>query len=169
MRGYVHVYTGDGKGKTTAAIGLAVRASGSGLRVLFVQCVKTMEFSKIKALEQFSDRISVRQYGRDWLTGQQAGYEDAKKNWLQNLRHCLKSGYYDVVILDEASIALHYCLFTVEELLESIRGRHCKCEIVVTGRYAPRKLINTADLVTEMKEIKHYFTKGVTARDGIER
>ncbi len=171
MKGYFQVYTGNGKGKTTAAIGLAIRAAGAGLNVLFAQFVKGMKYNEINALEQFHDRISVRQYGRGCFIEQAAQPEDVDMaiKGLNDIRECLRDGNFDVVILDEACIALHYSLFTVDELLQIIRTRPANCEIVVTGRYAPQELIDSADLVTEMKEIKHYYTKGVQARNGIER
>ena len=171
VNGYVQVYTGNGKGKTTAAIGLAIRAAGAGLRVLFAQFVKGMKYSEINALERFADRITVRQYGRGCFIGRAAGQEDidAGIRGLHDARECLQSGRYDVVILDEANIAMHYSLFTVEMLLEAVRGRKAGCEVVITGRYAPQALIDEADLVTEMKEIKHYYNAGVEARTGIER
>ncbi len=171
MNGYVQVYTGNGKGKTTAAIGLAIRAAGAGLRVLFAQFVKGAKYSEITALERFADRITVRQYGRGCFIGRQAGPEDidAGLRGLHDARECLQSGRYDVVILDEANIAMHYSFFTVEMLLAAIRERKAGCEVVITGRYAPQALIEEADLVTEMKEIKHYYNAGVEARTGIER
>jgi cob(I)alamin adenosyltransferase len=171
MKGYVHVYTGNGKGKTTAAIGLAIRAAGAGLQVLFAQFVKGMKYSEISALERFSDRISVRQYGRGCFMERFAEQEDIDEaaKGLQDVQECLHTGNFDVVILDEANIALYYSLFTFTELLDTIQARPEGCEIVVTGRYAPQELIDAADLVTEMKEIRHYYAKGIQARDGIER
>jgi cob(I)alamin adenosyltransferase len=170
MKGYLQVYTGDGKGKTTAALGLAIRAAGAGLSVLFAQFVKGQQYSETLALERFSDRITVRQYGRRCFiveTPTEADIEEAAKG-LAAVRESLRSGTYQLVILDEASIALHYKLFTVDELLSAIGERSPDCEVVVTGRRAPQELIDAADLVTEMKEVKHYYAKGVQARIGIE-
>jgi cob(I)alamin adenosyltransferase len=170
MRSYLHVYTGDGKGKTTAAIGLAIRAAGAGLSVLFAQFVKGQKYSEIGALERFSDRITIRQYGCGCFIVQNPTGEDITEatKGLAAVRESLRSGTYQLVILDEATIALYYRLFTVDELLSAIRERSPECEVVVTGRYAPQKLIDAADLVTEMKEVKHYYAKGVKARTGIE-
>lgn len=170
MKGYLQVYTGDGKGKTTAAIGLAIRAAGAGLSVLFVQFVKGQKYSEIAALERFSDKITVRQYGRGCFIVQKPTKEDMEEaaKGLAAVRESLKSGAYQLVILDEANIALYYKLFTLDELLSAIRERSPDCEVVVTGRYAPQRLIDAADLVTEMKEVKHYYTQGVKARTGIE-
>lgn len=170
-KGYLHVYTGNGKGKTTAAIGLAIRAAGAGKRVFFGQFVKGMEYNEIKALRRFEDRIVVRQYGLGCFLDRKPRLcdKDAGKEGLVDAGVMLTSGAYDVVILDEACIALYYKLFSLDELLDALRNRHPSCEAVVTGRYAPRKLIEAADLVTEMREVKHYYTEGVVARDGIER
>ncbi|NLG16779.1 MAG: cob(I)yrinic acid a,c-diamide adenosyltransferase [Fibrobacter sp.] len=170
-KGYLEVYTGNGKGKTTAAIGLAIRAAGAGLHVLFAQFVKGMKYSEIRALERFSDLVTVRQYGRGCFIERQAEKEDvdAAVSGLKDVRECIRSGIYDLIILDEASIAVFYSLFTVDELIGVIRERKPECEVVVTGRCAPQKLIDEADLVTEMREIKHYYTNGVKARIGIER
>jgi len=170
MKGYLQVYTGDGKGKTTAAIGLAIRAAGAGLSVLFAQFVKGQKYSELAALERFSDRITVRQYGRRCFIVQEPTEQDieAATEGLAAVRESLRSGAYQLVILDEASIALYYKLFTVDELLDAIRERSPDCEVVVTGRRAPQELIDAADLVTEMREVKHYYAKGIKARKGIE-
>jgi cob(I)alamin adenosyltransferase len=169
-RGYVQVYTGDGKGKTTAAIGLALRAAGAGLRVFIAQFVKSGRYSEIEALERFADQITCRQYGRGcWLRGQpsdedvqmaQAGYEE--------VREVIQSGEHHVVILDEADIATWFKLIAVDDLLELIDFKPEAVELVFTGRRADPRLIERADLVTEMREVKHYYRHGVSARKGIE-
>lgn len=169
--GYVQVYTGNGKGKTTAAIGLAIRAAGAGLKVLLMQFVKGMKYSEISALARFSDCISIHQYGHRCFIKNKPEKEDIEiaRKGLQQVQSELLKGKYDLVILDEANIAMHFGLFSVDELLKVIESRKPECEIVITGRYAPEELIEVADLVTEMKEIKHYYSKGVLAREGIER
>jgi cob(I)alamin adenosyltransferase len=171
MKGYVHVYTGNGKGKTTAAIGLAIRAAGAGLNVLFAQFVKGMKYSEIGALEKFSDRITIRQYGQGCFIIRKAEQsdKDSARQGLGEIRTALSDRAFDIVILDEANIALHYDLFSADELIDAIKNRIPSCEVVVTGRYAPQALIEIADLVTEMKEVKHYYANGVQARLGIER
>jgi cob(I)alamin adenosyltransferase len=170
-KGFVQVYTGNGKGKTTAAIGLAVRAAGAGLKVFFAQFVKGMKYSEITALERFHDCIEIHQFGRGCFIVRTPEKEDieAAGEGLKKCEDALTGGKYDLVILDEANIAVYFGLFTVEELLRVISLRRSNCEVVVTGRYAARELIDTADLVTEMKEIKHYYTRGIDARTGIER
>ncbi len=170
-KGYLHVYTGDGKGKTTAAIGLSIRAAGAGKRVFFGQFVKGSEYNEIKALQRFQDLIVVRQYGRGCFLHRSPERSDveAGQKGLLDIGAILTSGAYDIVILDEACIAIHYGLFSTEQLLDILQNRAPSCEVVVTGRYAPEKLIASADLVTEMRQVRHYFTRGVKARDGIER
>ncbi len=171
MKGYVHVYTGDGKGKTTAAIGLAIRAAGAGRKVFIGQFLKSGEYSEHKALERFSDLIEIKQYGRGCFIYGAPEDEDIKaaREGLNEVRDIINSGEYDLVILDEANIAVYYKLFEVDELLKIVRSRPEHVEIVITGRMADHSLIDEADLVTEMKEIKHYYKKGVIARPGIER
>ena len=170
MKGYVQVYTGDGKGKTTAALGLAMRAAGAGLKVFILQFVKGMEYSEIKALEKYSHHITLKQYGRDCFIYREPEKEDieAAKTGLKEAGDIIASGNYDVVILDEANIATYYNLFSVDELLELIDGKPDHVEIVITGRRADQRIIDRADLVTEMKELKHYYWEGIKARKGIE-
>jgi len=169
-RGYVHVYTGDGKGKTTAAFGLALRAAGAGLRTFIGQFVKGMEYSELRALERFDDLIEVRQYGRSCFIEREPEPEDvaAARAGLAEARAEMRSGRWDLVILDEANIATHFKLFPVEELLAVIAEKPTKVELVITGRRADPRVIEAADLVTEMREVKHYYERGVKARRGIE-
>ncbi len=171
MKGYIHVYTGNGKGKTTAAIGLAIRAAGAGFKVFIAQFLKSGEYSEHKSLLRFSDLIKLKQYGRGCFIYGNPDEQDIKfaKKGLNELKDIISSGKYDLVILDEANIAVYYKLFTVEELIDVINMRPKNVEIVITGRKAHPKLIELADIVTEMKEIKHYYRKGVSARLGIEK
>ena len=171
MKGYVQVYTGNGKGKTTAALGLAVRATGAGLRVFIAQFVKGMKYSELDAIQRLSDLITIKQYGRDCFIYQEPSNEDilAARQGLEEVREVIYSGAYPLVILDEANIATYYNLFSVEELLALIDGRPKNVELVITGRYADPRVVEKADLVTEMREIKHYYLQGVQARPGIER
>ena len=171
MKGYIQVYTGNGKGKTTAAIGLAIRAAGAGLKVFIAQFLKAGEYNEHKALNRFTDLIQIRQYGRGCFIQGNPDIEDIKvaKKGLDEVKNIINSGKYDMIILDEANIAVYYNLFTVDELLEVIKSRPKNIEIIITGRMADQKIIAEADLVTEMKEIKHYYKKGVIARPGIER
>ena len=170
MKGYVQVYTGDGKGKTTAAIGLALRAAGAGLKVFIAQFVKSGKYSEIIALEQFTDAITCKQYGSGcWLRGE-PGDEDIRlaRSGLQEVCDIIQAGNHDLVILDEANITTHFGLITVDDLLGLIDIKPPGVELVFTGRKADPRLIERADLVTEMREIKHYYQNGVEARKGIE-
>jgi cob(I)alamin adenosyltransferase len=171
LKGYVQVYTGNGKGKTTAALGLAMRAAGAGLRVFVAQFAKGMKYSELDALRRFSDLITLKQYGRDCFIYQQPRDEDifAARQGLEEVRNVICSGSYSLVILDEANIATYYNLFSVEELLDLMDNRPDTVELVITGRYADPRVMEKADLVTEMCEVKHYYSKGVQARSGIER
>ena len=170
MKGYVHVYTGNGKGKTTAAIGLAIRAAGAGMRVYIAQFVKGMHYSELDALDRHADRITLRQYGRECFIEKEPEKEDieAARQGLEEVKGILASGDYQMVILDEANIATRYNLFSPDELVEVVRSKPESVELVITGRNADPKVVALADLVTEMKEIKHYFRCGVQARAGIE-
>lgn len=169
-RGYVQVYTGDGKGKTTAALGLALRCAGAGERVFIAQFVKGMHYSELDALERFADLITVRQYGLDRFVTEEPTQEDiaAARAGLDEARAEMLSGQYRLVILDEANIATHFKLFAVEDLLAFIDERPDDVELVITGRRADERVIERADLVTEMRCVKHYYDEGVEARRGIE-
>jgi cob(I)alamin adenosyltransferase len=169
-QGYVQIYTGDGKGKTTAAIGLAVRAAGAGLRVFIAQFIKKGRYSEIQALESFGERIVCRQYGRGrWIRGQSSDDDIAlARRGLEEARGIIESAEYQVVILDEILMATWLRLLQVEELIELIDIKPACVELVLTGRRADPRLIERADLVTEMREVKHYYQRGVVARAGIE-
>ncbi|MFH1082486.1 MAG: cob(I)yrinic acid a,c-diamide adenosyltransferase [Pseudomonadota bacterium] len=171
MRGRVHVYTGDGKGKTTAALGLALHAAGAGLKIYVAQFVKGAEYSELKALVRLSDLITTKQYGLGFFVNREPNKKDfrAAREGLKEVRGIICSGVYDVVILDEANIATYYDLFSVDDLLDVIRAKPERIELVITGRMADPLVIEAADLVTEMKEIKHYYDNGVRARIGIEK
>jgi cob(I)alamin adenosyltransferase len=172
MKGYVQVYTGNSKGKTTAAIGLAVRAAGAGLKVFIGQFIKSGEYSEIKALnERFADLIKLEQFGTPGFIREKESPEqiEAAGKGLERIKEVIASGEYDVIICDEANVAVSFKLLTVEDLLELISSKPENIEIVFTGRDADPEIVEAADLVTEMKEIKHYYKKGVKARTGIEK
>ncbi len=170
MKGFVQVYTGNGKGKSTAALGLALRAVGAGKRVYFAQFVKGKPYSEMKAIKLLSPSIELCQYGRGCFIYDEPSPDDieAARNGLAEAARIIGKGAYDLVVLDEATIAVYFHLFTTRELIDVIRKKPETMEIVVTGRYASEELIDFADLVTEMKEIKHYYTLGIEAREGIE-
>ncbi|MGB3210056.1 MAG: cob(I)yrinic acid a,c-diamide adenosyltransferase [Desulforhopalus sp.] len=171
MKSYVHVYTGEGKGKTTAALGLAIRAAGAGHKVFLAQFVKGGNYSELKALKRFEDLITVEQFGLGRFINGKPSESDinAARSGLKKMKDILTSGDYKVVIMDEANIALHYNLFSVEELLDLIACRAEETELIITGRKASPEILEKADLVTEMKAVKHYYKEGVKARIGIEK
>lgn len=171
MIGYVQVYTGSGKGKTTAALGLCLRAAGAGLTVYVGQFLKSGRFSEINALERFSDLISIKQYGTPGFVFGSPTPEDisAGETGAIEIEAALASGSYNVVVMDEINVAIHYGLVSVGRIVELIESRPSEVEIVLTGRHAHPDILAIADLVTEMHPIKHYYDKGVQARTGIER
>jgi len=170
MKGYVQVYTGNGKGKTTASIGLAVRAAGAGLKVYIVQFLKKGDYSEIKALSKF-ENITVEQYGLGKFVKGNPSEEDkaAGARGYQKLCDLLKNNEHDLVIAEEGNVAVMCHLFSEEELLALIDMKPDNVELVITGRGATKLVMDKADLVTEMKEIKHYYKQGVVARVGIEK
>jgi cob(I)alamin adenosyltransferase len=172
MKGYTQVYTGNGKGKTTAAIGLCVRAAGAGLKVYIGQFVKLGDYSEIKVIrDRFSDAVTLEQFGVSGFISGNPGPEhiQAASQGLSRVRSILKSGRYDLVILEEINVATAMGLLSVENILKLITEKPGHVELVLTGRGADPKIIEAADLVTEMAEVKHYYAKGVKARAGIEK
>ncbi len=171
MQGYVQVYTGDGKGKTTAALGLALRAAGAGLKIYIGQFIKSAEYNEIKALNKFSSQITLEQFGRGcFIRGNPSQADiDVAREALAAIGKALASGHYDLVIADEANVAFACNLINEADLIELIDRRPNHVELVLTGRGAPPAVIERADLVSEMKAVKHYYEDGVTARDGIEK
>ena len=171
MKGYVQVYTGDGKGKTTAALGLSLRAAGAGLRVFICQFMKSGEYSEIKALRCFSDLITVEQFGTGRFIKNKPSPEEvaAGQDGLARLKEAVAGGNFDVVIAEEANVAVLCGLFLVSELIHIIDTKPESVELVITGRGAAPEVIERADLVTEMQAVKHYYENGVQARTGIEK
>jgi cob(I)alamin adenosyltransferase len=169
-QGFVQVYTGNGKGKTTAALGLVLRAYGAGKKIFIGQFIKGKHYSELESIEKNLKEIVVKQYGLDCFIVNEPKEKDyiAANNGLDEMKKIIESGEYDLVIMDELNIALYYKLFDLKKVLEIIEQKPKHVEIVITGRYAHEKIIEIADLVTEMKEVKHYFNKGIDARVGIE-
>jgi cob(I)alamin adenosyltransferase len=170
-KGYVQVYTGDGKGKTTAALGLALRAAGHGLHTYIGQFMKGQPYGELDALLDHP-HITIEQYGdvrclrREEVTAEHVAQA---QRGLEQARAAMLSGRYDIVVLDEVNIAIWFGLLAVEEVLAFLEQKPERVELVLTGRRAPQELIERADLVTEMQEVKHYYQQGVAARKGIER
>lgn len=193
MKGYVQVYTGTGKGKTTAAIGLSIRALGAGLKVMFLQFMKSLAYSEQKILTGFEPNLHLKTIGKPFfiaMEGTLTAEEQAKlqdkivifppgkppQDYLEliaagmyDARQAVQSGEYDLVVLDEIICALYFGLISWEAVHELITTKAPDTELILTGRGASRELIECADLVTEMKEVKHYYaTQGQEARSGIE-
>jgi len=170
MKGFVHVYTGNGKGKTTAAFGLALRASGAGLNVFIGQFIKGKAYNELVAIRKFLKNITITQYGQGCFIISSPTQEDkeAACRGLDEMREIIKSGEYKMVIMDEITIALYYELIDINDVLDIIKNKPSGVELILTGRFAPQELIEVADLVTEMREVKHYYTEGIEARKGIE-
>lgn len=170
QKGYIHIYTGNGKGKTTSALGLAMRMAGTGRRVFIAQFVKSMRYAEIDLIDKCIPLIDHKQYGYGCFVNQNPTEKDKEKaqEALKDVEHILKSEKYPLVILDEITIALYYKLLSLDELVRVIKNKPYQTELVITGRYAPQALIDLADLVTEMQEIKHYYSKGILSRKGVE-
>ena len=170
MSGCLQVYTGDGKGKSTAAFGLALRAAGAGFRVFIAQFAKNTPTGELSAMHSLADLVTVKQFGTGRLIRGRPSDEDCQiaREGLTEAREALLSGRYRVVILDEGNVAVSFGLFPVDDLLDLIDARPPDVELVITGRNAHPKVIERADLVTEMRKIKHYFDRGLAARRGIE-
>jgi len=171
-QGFVQIYTGNGKGKSTAAIGQAVRAAGFGLKTYIAQFMKEYPYNELISLKHLSEWITIVQFGGDEFVYKKELPNEAEldkaRNGLQSAREKMLSGDYDLIILDEAIVAIYFKLIRTEELIEFIKIKPQNVELILTGRYCPEELIELADLVTEMKEVKHYYQKGITSRRGIE-
>ena len=170
QKGYIQIYTGNGKGKTTAALGLALRASAYGKKIFIGQFVKGMKYGELESIKKFSDTITLKQFGRDCFIFNDPEPEDieaARKGW-DEVNAILIENNIDILILDEIGIAIHYKLISTQEVIDFIKRKPTEMELIMTGRYIPEELFELADLVTEMKEIKHYYTRDVPAREGIE-
>jgi len=172
-QGYVQVYTGNGKGKTTAALGLAFRAAGRGLKTYIGQFMKGQLYGELNAAKMTRDYITIEQYGKDTFLHVKNPPDPADvkmaQRGLEKARQAMLSGKYQIIVLDEINTAHYFHLVTVAEMLDFITRKPTGVELIFTGRYAPPELLQKADLVTEMTEIKHYYVKDVPARAGIER
>jgi len=190
--GATHVYTGDGKGKTTAALGLAMRAVGWGLRVLMIQFMKRWGYGEHRAALRLAPQLEILQVGVAYLVADEADFdseilekihgevkvfppgcppeelvEQADKG-MRRAERAFEAGSTDILILDEVNMAVHFGLIPLQRVLDLISSRPRGVELVLTGRRAPHEIIEAADLVTEMRETKHYWSEGLQARRGIE-
>ena len=170
LRNTVQIYTGDGKGKTTASLGAGLRAAGHGKRVLVIQFMKGRLHGELAAVEDI-DGFAIEQYGRDEFVDpenpEQIDIELAGKGWRRAVE---ASGdeELDLLVLDEINVAVSFGLIGLESVIEFIRNKPARLELILTGRYAPDELIELADTVTEMKEVKHHYKKGIESRKGVE-
>lgn len=171
-KGLIQVYTGNGKGKTTAALGLALRAVGHGLKVLFIQFMKgNIDYGELESSKKLSPYLTIKQMGRETFVSKtnpdpidiklaRDGFALAKK--------AIFNEEYSIVILDEINVAIDYGLIPLSDLIHLLDTKPKGIELILTGRNAKPEIIDKADLVTEMVERKHYYKKGVSARKGIE-
>ena len=170
-RGLVQVYTGNGKGKSSASFGLALRAVGRGLKVYIVQFIKGgFDYGELYVVDKLPG-LTLRAFGRGRFVSEKKPDKvdvDLARQALETAREAVMKGEADIVILDEINVALNLKLVSVEEVLELIKGKPEHVELVLTGRNAPREIVQAADLVTEMIEIKHPYNAGFKARKGIE-
>jgi cob(I)alamin adenosyltransferase len=172
-KGYIQVYTGNGKGKTTASLGLAVRAAGHGLRTVIIQFMKGwIDYGELNGVAMLSPFVEIHQAGRDtFVERNNPDPEDvrlAREGW-ELAKAVVLGGKADIVVLDEINCAVDFGLLPLVEVLDLLRRKPDGMEIVLTGRGAPEEIVAIADLVTEMREIKHYYGKGIDARVGVER
>ena len=167
--GYVHVYTGNGKGKTTAALGLALRASGAGLKIFIQQFAKSKDCSENKALRKIKN-VTVSQCGNGPFIIGKPKISDVQcaRRGLELANKIISAGKHDLVILDEINVAMKIGLVGKDEVMDMIKKKPRDLELVLTGRDCPKKIKDAADLVTEMKEVCHPYARGIKARRGIE-
>ena len=171
--GMIHVYTGNGKGKTTAALGLACRAIGYDLKVYFLQFMKgNIEYGELKTAEKLAPYLTIKQMGRPtFVNREKPDPEDVElaQEALALAQKIVMGGEYDLVILDEINVALDFGLIELDRVLKLMDERPSHVELILTGRHAPKEITDRADLVTEMREVRHYYQKGVSSRNGIEK
>lgn len=165
----IQVYTGCGKGKTTAAIGLAVRAAGYGKKIFIAQFMKGRHYGEIDALRKIKNITLVQCGGRCFIKSR-PGPKDIKlaQEALKKIALLAKEGRHDIIVMDEINVALHMGLVNVNQVLDIIGTIPERTELVLTGRYCPKEIMGRADLVSEIKETKHYYRRGIKARRGIE-
>ncbi len=170
-KGLILVYTGPGKGKTTAALGLAFRALGAGMKVLMIQFMKgSWKYGELESAKQFPERFTILQMGEGftWETKDRSRDVALSEQTWRFSKEAILSGKYDVVILDEINYVLGYGFLKKREVIDFIKQKPAPLHLVLTGRNAPKELVAVADLVTEMKEVKHPFRKGIVAQRGID-
>lgn len=172
-KGYIQVYTGNGKGKTTAALGQAMRALGHDLRAFVIQFMKgNIEYGELEMSRRLAPQFTLRQMGREtFVDKKKPDPKDIEMaaDALRLAKKIVSENSTDILILDEINVALDFKLIPLDAVLKLLNDKPEGMEIILTGRYAPQGIIDRADLVTEMREVKHYYRGGVDARVGIER
>ena len=167
----IQIYTGNGKGKTTAALGVAMRAVGHGLKVIMIQFMKgKIDYGELTAAQSLRG-FTIEQYGRpDFVNPEHPDKEDIRlaQEGLRRAQEVIACKKYDIVILDEIIVAVSFGLIKVQEVIELITGAPKDMELILTGRYMPPELEQHADLISDIREVKHHFQKGASARKGIE-
>ena len=169
-KGFVHIYTGNGKGKTTAAIGLGIRATGEGLKVYMIQFMKGRRYSEIDAIENIKN-FTVAQFGRDEFVSKENPEQidiDLARKGFEHAKEIIKNGEHDLIILDEINVAVDFKLIPLKDVLKLMDEKPEKVELVLTGRYVHPDMVKQADLVSEILEIKHPYQNGIQSRKGID-
>lgn len=171
-KGYIQIYTGNGKGKTTAAIGQAIRAAGNGYKSLIIQFMKEYPYSELISLKKFEEYIEVEQYGGDdFVYKKELPSREEKEKAQRGIKRAVEEfaeDNFDVIILDEIIVSIYFKLVELQDVINIVKSKLSRKELILTGRYCPQEIIDLADLVTEMKEVKHYYQKGITSRKGFE-
>ena len=169
-KGYIHVYTGNGKGKTTTALGLGLRAIGAGYNVHMIQFMKGRRYSELDGLEKVKN-FTISQHGRDKFVNKSKPKQidiDMAHKGFNEAKTILKNNKYDMIILDEINVAIDYNLIALEDVLDLIKQKPEKLELVLTGRNANPEIIMISDYVSEILEIKHPYQDGLLGRKGID-
>jgi cob(I)alamin adenosyltransferase len=172
-KGLVHVYTGEGRGKTTASFGLALRAIGQGLKVIVIQFMKESppQSGEVKAIKEYLPKIEVYQFGGSFIQKDEQSYQGVKrriKEGFATVKAIVKENACDLLILDEINVAIKFGFLSLKEVVELVKRKPKEMELVLSGRYADPKLVEIADYVTEFRSVKHPFEKGISSRKGIE-
>lgn len=171
-KGYVQIYTGNGKGKTTAAIGQALRAAGAGYSTLIIQFMKEYSYSELQSIKYLDQFIKIEQYARDDFVYKKELPDEKEKRkaqlGLKRAEEEFTKDNFDIIILDEVIVSIYFKLIETSDIVKLIKKKPINMELILTGRYCPQELVDLADLVTEMKEVKHYYTNGITSRKGFE-
>lgn len=169
-KGYIHVYTGNGKGKTTSAIGLGIRATGAGLKVHMLQFMKGRRYSELNSLDNIKN-FTYSQHGRDEFVNKKNPEKidiDKAQEGFKHAKKLIKSNKYDMLILDEINVAVDFNLIDIKDVVKLVENKPEKLELILTGRFAHAEIQRVADYVTEMLEIKHPYQQNIEARKGID-